>query len=131
MPMIDLISIGPKKPTRQPSDLLPYIRRHKDLFSPLVGSVDKMALQVLKVPLNEIDCITKTVIKVTPYHWLNLLWRETDSLSRLVLTKYRVTMKREVSMLAQSLLRFVNPGKLHVGMNWIGTDSRTYRFVKP
>lgn len=61
---VEVLSLGPKNPTRQPSDLLPYLPSYRSFFTVLVKTVDEMELEVLRVPLDDVECITKTVVKV-------------------------------------------------------------------
>lgn len=65
-PMIEVLSLGPKNPTRQPNDLLPYIPKFKKFFTKMVTTLDEMELKAVKVPLSDIDCITKTILKSQP-----------------------------------------------------------------
>lgn len=61
---VEVLSLGSKNPTRQPSDLLPYLPSYRSLFDVLVQTVDEMELKILRVPLDDVECITKTVLKV-------------------------------------------------------------------
>lgn len=63
-PRLQVLSLGPKNPRRQPSDLLPYITRFRPYFSDLVTTLDQMELKVYTIPLTDIDCITKTVVRI-------------------------------------------------------------------
>lgn len=64
IPSLEVLSMGPKNPTRQPSDLLPYLPQFRPYFSDLVRTIDEMELRVFKIPLADIDCITKTTMRV-------------------------------------------------------------------
>lgn len=68
-PTLELLSLGAKNPTRHPSDLLPYLPTFRLLFAKLPTEVAEMALKVLKVPLNDIDSVTKTVVQVRGPIW--------------------------------------------------------------
>lgn len=61
---VDVLTLGPKNPTRQPSDLLPYLPRYRLFFTALVKTVDEMELKVVRVALDDVECLTKTVLKV-------------------------------------------------------------------
>ena len=63
-PKLEVLSMGPKNPTRQPSDLLPYMTQFRPYFSDLAKTSDEMELKVFKIPLADVDCITKTVVRV-------------------------------------------------------------------
>lgn len=61
---LEVLSMGPKNPTRRPSDLLPYIPLFRPYFSDLVKTSAEMELKVFKIPLADIDCITKTILRI-------------------------------------------------------------------
>ncbi len=63
-PTLKVLSLGSKNSTRQPSDLLPYIKNFRSYFTALVNKSDEMELRVFHIPLGDVDCITKTVAKV-------------------------------------------------------------------
>ena len=63
-PTLELLSLGPRNPTRHPSDLLPYLPQFRPLFPKLPTEVAEMELKALKVPLTDIECVTRTVIQV-------------------------------------------------------------------
>lgn len=49
---------------RKEDDLLPYLPRFAKFFRRLPDGVKKMILKPALIPLNDIECITKTVIDV-------------------------------------------------------------------
>ena len=61
---VELLSLGAKNPTRHPSDLLPCLPRFRSLFIEVPTEIAEMDLKVLKVPLSDIDSLTKTVVQV-------------------------------------------------------------------
>lgn len=63
-PRLEVLSMGVKNPTRQPSDLLPYIPQFRPYFSDLAKTLGEMELRVFKISLADIDCITKTMVRV-------------------------------------------------------------------
>lgn len=63
-PTVRLLSLGSKNQTRQPDDALPYIKEYKRYFSPLAKDLEEMELRILLIPLSDVVCITKTVVKV-------------------------------------------------------------------
>jgi antiviral helicase SKI2 len=63
-PKLEVLSMGPKDLTRQPSDLLPYVPQYRLYFSDLVKTIGEMELKVYKIPLADIDCITKTMVRI-------------------------------------------------------------------
>lgn len=69
IPTVELLSLGAKTQTRHPSDLLPYLAKFRPLFQSLPTDVQEMELRVLKIPLNDIDSVTKTVVQVRGPIW--------------------------------------------------------------
>ena len=63
-PRLEVLSMGPKNPTRQASDLLPYLPQFRPYFSDLVKTSAEMELTVFKIPLADVDCITKTILRI-------------------------------------------------------------------
>ena len=63
-PTVEVLSIGRKNQSREPSDLLPYLPFFRPLFVRLPKNMAEMELKVLRVPLSDIDCISKTTAKV-------------------------------------------------------------------
>lgn len=63
-PTLELLSLGRRNPTRHPSDLLPYLPKFRPLFEKLPTDIAEMELKVLKIPLGDIDTVTKTVIQI-------------------------------------------------------------------
>ncbi|MCJ1261351.1 hypothetical protein MMC22_001215 [Lobaria immixta] len=85
-PTVELLSLGPKDPARQPSDLLPYLPGFRSFFTVLVKTIDEMELKVLRVPLDDVECITKTTVKVDPEQ-LKSLGKETSQPAQLEISK--------------------------------------------
>lgn len=65
VPTVRVLSLGSKNQTRQPDDALPYIKEYKRYFSPLPKNLEEMGLRFLLIPLSDVICVTKTVVKVT------------------------------------------------------------------
>lgn len=63
-PTLELLSMGRLNPAREASDLLPYLPTFRRLFAPLPSRIAEMDLKVVKVPLNDIELFTKTIVKV-------------------------------------------------------------------
>ena len=66
-PTIEVLSLGRKNRSREANDLLPYIPKFKTYFSSLPKEVAEMELRTLRVPLSDVDCITRTTVKVGFY----------------------------------------------------------------
>ena len=64
VPTVEILSMSPITPTRQPSDILPYLPNFRKYLVPLPQKINEMNLKVLKIPLSDIGCITKTMMKV-------------------------------------------------------------------
>ena len=63
-PTIEVLSLGRKNRSREANDLLPFIPKFKAYFSSLPKEVAEMELRTLRVPLSDVDCITRTTVKV-------------------------------------------------------------------
>lgn len=68
-PTLELLSLGAKTPSRHPSDLLPYLPGFRPLFAKLPTDFSEMEPKILKIPLSDIDSVTKTVVKVRGPIW--------------------------------------------------------------
>ena len=68
-PTLELLSLGARNPTRQPSDLLPYLTDFRPLFAKPPTEIAEMELKILKIPLIDIDSVTKTVVQVRAPIW--------------------------------------------------------------
>ena len=63
-PTVEVISIGNKNKSREASDLLPYLPKFRGFFAGLPKTMAEMELKVVRVSLVDIDCITRTIVKV-------------------------------------------------------------------
>ncbi|KAL8694214.1 MAG: hypothetical protein Q9218_001101 [Villophora microphyllina] len=61
---IEILSLGRHTPVREASSLLPYTPNFRHLFTPLPAKIAEMELQTLKIPISDIETITKTVLKI-------------------------------------------------------------------
>lgn len=86
--MVDLLSLARTNASRNSSDLLPYVRQCRGFFTPLPSTAAQMSLQVLKVPVNDIECVTKTVLKVKTPMWYLKIKKCIDKSHRSTLKKY-------------------------------------------
>ena len=69
-PTVELLSLGAKNPTRHPNDLLPYLPQFRQFFTKLPTQVAEMELNVHKIPLEDVDAVTGTIVKVRGPSWL-------------------------------------------------------------
>ncbi|KAL9604376.1 MAG: hypothetical protein Q9219_000564 [cf. Caloplaca sp. 3 TL-2023] len=70
-PMVELLSISCLNPVRETSDLLPYLPKFRKFFAPIPSKISEMELKTVKVPLNDIETFTNTIIKVNLTDLLN------------------------------------------------------------
>lgn len=63
-PTIEVLSMSRRNPSPDPSDLLPYLPKFRRFFAPLPSTMAEIDLEVLKVALNDVECFTKTLVKV-------------------------------------------------------------------
>ena len=63
-PTIEVLSTGATVSTRQSNDLLPYISKLRRFFTRLPNKVAEMSPRIMTVPFVDVECITKTMIKV-------------------------------------------------------------------
>ncbi|KAL8939692.1 MAG: hypothetical protein Q9211_002621 [Gyalolechia sp. 1 TL-2023] len=63
-PTVDLLSMSPLNPVREPSDLLPYLPNFRRFFAPIPSKMAEMDLNVVTIPLNDIETFTRTIFKV-------------------------------------------------------------------
>ncbi|KAL8812283.1 MAG: hypothetical protein Q9223_001153 [Gallowayella weberi] len=61
---VEVLSLGRRNPHPDPSDLLPYMPRFRRFFAPLPSTMSEMDMKVSKVPLNDVECFTRTVVKL-------------------------------------------------------------------
>lgn len=78
-PTLELLSLGSKNPVRHLSDHLPCLPRYRTLFAKLPTEVAEMELKVLKISLNDLESVTKTVIQVRESVWHLLIKRGVDN----------------------------------------------------
>ena len=65
MPLLDILTVGSTVSTRQSNDLLPYIPKLRTFFTQLPKTGAEMSIRRVKVPLADVECFTKTVLKVS------------------------------------------------------------------
>ncbi|KAL8656010.1 MAG: hypothetical protein Q9226_002814, partial [Calogaya cf. arnoldii] len=63
-PTIEVLSMSRRNPSPDPSDLLPYLPQFRRFFAPLPSKMAEMDIKVSKVALNDVECFTKTVVKI-------------------------------------------------------------------
>jgi antiviral helicase SKI2 len=58
---LEIVDVDSKRSTR---DMLPYIQGVRKMFSPLPSRVSHVRWTITQVPLDDLECITQTVVKV-------------------------------------------------------------------
>ena len=68
-PTVEVLSFAARNPTRHSSDLLPYLRRYRKMFAPLPTDFATMDLNMVKVPLSDIEALLNHSVKVRGPQW--------------------------------------------------------------
>ncbi|KAI9871999.1 MAG: hypothetical protein M1830_002179 [Pleopsidium flavum] len=63
-PTVLVLEIGSSSAKRQASDLLPYLPEFRRLFTRLPNKASEMKLRAASIPLSNVECVTRTVIKI-------------------------------------------------------------------
>lgn len=62
--MIEVLSLGQKNRSHESSDRLPYLPHFKSYFPSLPKKIAEMEMKIMKIPLSDVECVTKTSVKV-------------------------------------------------------------------
>ncbi|OJD21397.1 hypothetical protein ACJ73_07261 [Blastomyces percursus] len=73
---LQVFEFGPINASRHPSDILPYLPAFRYLFSPLSTNPNEMVLKTYKIPLEDLECVTTTVVKIGGPTWYLNIKRE-------------------------------------------------------
>lgn len=68
-PTVLVLELGSSGAKRQASDLLPYLPVLRSLFARLPYETSEMKLRTASIPLSDVECITKAIIKVRGPLW--------------------------------------------------------------
>ena len=68
-PQVKVVAIGLLGAKRQNRDLLPYLPVFRPMFGPLPTDVNEIKAQVIQVPLEDVECVTMTSVKVRGPPW--------------------------------------------------------------
>ena len=63
-PTVEVLSIGSTRTVRQVNDLLPYLPRLRWRFAALPLKIAELNFKPLKVAINDIEAVTKSILKV-------------------------------------------------------------------
>ena len=63
-PAIEVLSMGSSVTSRQSSDLLPFVPEFTPFLTALPKTPAEISLKPVKIPLGDVECITKTMVKV-------------------------------------------------------------------
>lgn len=69
LPSLKVLEISDIEVKRSTRDLLPYLPRVRILFSPLPSKVSRVRWNVTMVSLDDVECLTQTVVKVRGPKW--------------------------------------------------------------
>ena len=64
--VLEIFTVDAKRSTR---DLLPYLPEVRMMFSPLPNKVSRVGWSVAQVLLDDVECLTQTLVKVKGPHW--------------------------------------------------------------
>ncbi|ETI19488.1 hypothetical protein G647_09322 [Cladophialophora carrionii CBS 160.54] len=68
-PSLKVLEISDVDAQRSTRDLLPYLPRVRTVFSPLPSKVARVRWSVAQVQLDDVECLTQTVVKVKGPNW--------------------------------------------------------------
>jgi antiviral helicase SKI2 len=68
-PSLKVLEISDVDAQRSTRDLLPYLPRVRMMFSPLPSKVSRVRWSVAQVQLDDVECLTQTIVKVKGPHW--------------------------------------------------------------
>ena len=68
-PHLKLLEISDIDAKRSASDLLPYLPNLRMMFAPLPTHASRVKYRISQVLLDDVECVTQTVIKVRGPHW--------------------------------------------------------------
>jgi antiviral helicase SKI2 len=66
---VSALELGALHPKRQQSDLLPFLPGFRRLFAPLPQNTADLDLRVKNIPLEDVECVTNTVVKFDGSPW--------------------------------------------------------------
>ncbi|RMD40697.1 hypothetical protein DV735_g4452, partial [Chaetothyriales sp. CBS 134920] len=84
VPYLKVLELSDVDARRHASDMLPYLPNFRHLFTPLPKSGEQVKREVTQVLLDDVECITCTVIKIPGPHWyikipkVQQAWAERD-----------------------------------------------------
>ncbi|KAI5307796.1 hypothetical protein KEM55_007401, partial [Ascosphaera atra] len=79
---MSVVDFGPVLAKRTASDILPYIPRFRELFDPLATTANDMALSPCSVRIEDLECLTDTMIKTSKPFWALRTPKELHALAR-------------------------------------------------
>ena len=63
-PSIEVLALRPKNSSYQASDILPHLSQFTRFFAQIARTIDEMDIKIVRIPLSDIDYMTKTIVKV-------------------------------------------------------------------
>ncbi|KAJ6002487.1 hypothetical protein N7451_005034 [Penicillium sp. IBT 35674x] len=88
LPCIQVLEIGTISSKRHPSDILPFLPVFRPYLQALPSSSASMHLKAVKVPLENVECVTSTQVKVGGPIWYLNIKKESSKFAEKELTKY-------------------------------------------
>ncbi|EXJ78407.1 hypothetical protein A1O1_08807 [Capronia coronata CBS 617.96] len=68
-PHLNVLEVSDVDATRSTRDLLPYLPRLRMMFTPLPNQAARVKCGPVQVPLDDVECVTQTIVKVRGPHW--------------------------------------------------------------
>jgi antiviral helicase SKI2 len=75
-PYLKVLQLSDIDAKRHAPDMLPYLPEFRHLFSPLPTTADRLKHSVTQVPLDDVECLTETVVRIKGAHWYIKIPRE-------------------------------------------------------
>ena len=66
---MEVLSIGSTTGNRQSDHILPYLPKFRNRFGGLPTIAEEITLKAMSIPLGDVECITKTIVKVKGPAW--------------------------------------------------------------
>ena len=110
--VLEITDVDAKRSTR---DLLPYLPSVRMLFSPLPNTKSRVRWNVTQVSLDDVECLTQTVVKVTGPQWYIRIPRGNS-----ILTSVQVDLRPLLNNHTEQQ-KFVEDEFVSVYSSWIST----------
>ncbi|KAJ5233054.1 hypothetical protein N7468_006010 [Penicillium chermesinum] len=88
LPCMQVLEIGTLSNKRHPSDILPFLEIFRKYLQDLPSTAAQMSLKIISVPLRDLECVTKTLVKITGPMWYLKIRKEVNKLGDKEFVKY-------------------------------------------